>query len=207
MDSITVYADYVCPFCYLGRSSLETFRTRREEPLDVSWQPFDLRANKRGADDEILDGVDDAKGEEYYNQAKRNVQRLQQQYDVEMAQDLATNVDSWTAGVASLFVRERHPDDWEAFDNALYRALWVDGRDIGSRDVVTGVAADVGLDSDAVETALSESTWEDNYRNSITDSRENGISGVPTFVYDDRTARGAVPPEQLSRLVDGVNAQ
>jgi Predicted dithiol-disulfide isomerase involved in polyketide biosynthesis len=206
MESITVYADYVCPFCHLGRSSLETFRDRREEPLEVSWQPFDLRANKRGADDEILDGVDDGKDEEYYSQAKRNVQRLQQQYDVEMAQDLATDVDSWTAGVASLFVRERHSDDWEAFDNALYRALWVDRRDIGSKDVVTEVAADVGLDPDVVETALSESTWEDNYRESIDNSQANGISGVPTFVYSGRTARGAVPPEQLSRLVDGVDA-
>ena len=206
MDSITVYADYVCPFCYLGRSSLEIFRDRRDEPLDVSWQPFDLRANKRGADDEILDGVDDGKGEEYYEQAKRNVQHLQKQYDVEMAQDLATDVDSWTAGVASLFIRERHPDDWEAFDNALYQALWVDGRDIGSQDVVTGVAEDVGLDPDVVETALSESTWEDSYRESIDNSQGNGISGVPTFVYGGRTARGAVPPEQLSRLVDGVDA-
>lgn len=205
MDSITVYADYVCPFCYLGRSSLRTFRETRDEPLTVRWQPFDLRANKRGADNQIIDGKDDGKGDEYYNQAKRNVARLQEKYDVEMAQDLAIDVDSWDAGVASLFVRERHPDDWEAFDTALYRALWVDQRDIGKLEVITDIAQDVGLSPDGVESAVSGSEWNDTYREIIDDSRGNGISGVPTFVYDGRTARGAVPPEQLRRLVDGVD--
>jgi Predicted dithiol-disulfide isomerase involved in polyketide biosynthesis len=78
--------------------------------------------------------------------------------------------------------------------------------DIGFPEVVTEVAADVGLDSDAVETALFESTWEDNYRDSIDNSQCNGISRVPTVVYGGRTARGAMPPEQLSRLVDGMDA-
>ncbi len=206
MDSITVYADYVCPFCYLGRSSLRTFRKTRDEPLTVRWQPFDLRANKRDADNGIIDEIDDGKDEEYYAQAKQNVARLQAKYDVEMAQDLATDVDSWDAGVASLFVRERHPDSWDAFDTALYRALWVDQRDIGELDVIRDIATDVGLEASAVESAVSGSEWNDTYREIIDDSREPGISGVPTFVYDGRTARGAVPPEQLRRLVDGVNA-
>lgn len=206
MDSITVYADYVCPFCYLGRSSLRTFRETRDEPLTVRWQPFDLRANKRDANNEMIDEIDDGKDEEYYAQAKQNVARLQEKYDVEMAQDLATDVDSWDAGVASLFVRERHPDSWDAFDTALYRALWVAQRDIGELDVIRDIATDVGLEASAVESAVSGSEWTDTYREMIDDSRETGISGVPTFVYDGRTARGAVPPEQLRRLVDGVSA-
>ncbi|MEF8852266.1 MAG: DsbA family protein [Haloarculaceae archaeon] len=30
-DAITVYSDYVCPFCYLGRESLSAYQERREE--------------------------------------------------------------------------------------------------------------------------------------------------------------------------------
>ncbi|TKX77851.1 disulfide bond formation protein DsbA, partial [Halorubrum sp. SD626R] len=32
-DSVTVYSDYVCPFCYLGRQSLAEYRETRSEPL------------------------------------------------------------------------------------------------------------------------------------------------------------------------------
>jgi len=34
--------------------------------------------------------------------------------------------------------------------------------------------------------------------------RERGVTGVPTFAYDGHAARGAVPPEQLERLVGDV---
>jgi len=49
-DAITVYSDYVCPFCYLGRQSLAEYQESREDRLDVDWRPFDLRAGKRGPD-------------------------------------------------------------------------------------------------------------------------------------------------------------
>ncbi|MFB6185738.1 MAG: disulfide bond formation protein DsbA, partial [Halobacteriaceae archaeon] len=34
-------------------------------------------------------------------------------------------------------------------------------------------------------------------------AQQAGITGVPTFVYDSYAARGAVPPEQLERLIEG----
>jgi len=42
-DRLTIYADYVCPFCYLGTRSLAQYREGRDEPLAVEWHPFDLR--------------------------------------------------------------------------------------------------------------------------------------------------------------------
>jgi len=43
-ESITIYSDYVCPFCYLGRQSFARYQETREEPLAIDWHPFDLRA-------------------------------------------------------------------------------------------------------------------------------------------------------------------
>jgi len=60
-DEITVYSDYVCPFCYLGRKSLAAYHSDREERLDIDWRPFDLRAGKRGPDGEIDQNADDGK--------------------------------------------------------------------------------------------------------------------------------------------------
>jgi predicted DsbA family dithiol-disulfide isomerase len=45
-DGITVCADYVCPFCYLGKRSLETYLDSTDRELAVSWHPFDLQAHK-----------------------------------------------------------------------------------------------------------------------------------------------------------------
>ncbi|MDZ5811344.1 DsbA family oxidoreductase [Halorubrum sp. AD140] len=204
-ESITVYSDYVCPFCYLGRQSLAEYRATRKEPLAVDWHPFDLRAGKRKPDGTIDHAVDDGKDDEYYAQARENVRRLQERYDVEMAQEIATDVDSLPAQLVSVHVKETVPEAWPAFDEAVFAALWEEGRDVGDREVLADLADDVeGLDAGVVEAALAD----DDLRERVTDmfeaARKRGVTGVPTFAFDGHAARGAVPPEQLERLVEGA---
>ena len=204
-DSVTVYSDYVCPFCYLGRQSLAQYREARSEPLAVDWHPFDLRAGKRNSDGSIDHEADDGKDEDYYAQARENVRRLKEQYGVEMAQEIATDVDSLPAQVVSVHVKEIAPEAWPAFDEAVFDALWQDGRDIGDREVLADLAADVaGLDADVVETALGDDDLRERVTGLFDAARERGITGVPTFAFDGHAARGAVPPEQLERLVEGA---
>ena len=69
-EEITVYADYVCPFCYLGKRSLETYLDTTDRELSVSWHPFDLRGHKRGPDGEIDHSVEDGKDESYFEQVR-----------------------------------------------------------------------------------------------------------------------------------------
>ena len=203
-ETITVYADYVCPFCYLGRKSLEQYQARREEPLEIDWHPFDLRAGKRGPEGEIDHSVDDGKDDEYFEQAKQNVERLQERYDAEMAQAIATDVDSLPAQVASYYVKEHYPyDQWQAFDVAIYDALWTDGKDIGDEDLLVDLAEDAGVDGDEIRSALDEETLREAVDAKFTEAQRQRITGVPTFAYDGHAARGAVPPDQLKRLVEG----
>ncbi|GAB6879990.1 DsbA family protein [Halorubrum gandharaense] len=204
-DTVTVYSDYVCPFCYLGRKSLEQYREERDEPLDVDWHPFDLRAGKRNPDGSIDTDADDGKDDDYYAQARENVRRLQEEYGVEMAQELRTDVDSLPAQLVSLYVKDEHPEAWHDFDWAVFEALWSEGEDIGDQDVLGAVAADIdGLDAAVVDRALDDGDLRDRLENLFQQARREGITGVPTFVYGEHAARGAVPPAQLRRLVDGT---
>ena len=203
-EAITIYSDYVCPFCYLGRESLSRYQADREEPLEIDWQPFDLRSGKRNADGSIDHSVDDGKDDDYFEQAKESVRRLQEKYDVEMAMDLATEVDSLDAQVASYYIKE-HDDyeTWLAFDEAIFAALWTEGRDIGDEDVLVDIAEDVGVDGDEITAALDDDTLHDEVTDEFVAAQQAGVTGVPTFAADGHAARGAVPPEQLRRLVEG----
>ncbi|OLZ42092.1 disulfide bond formation protein DsbA [Natrinema saccharevitans] len=202
-DRIEIYADYVCPFCYLGTRSLAQYREDRDEPLTVDWHPFDLRSGKRNPDGSIDHDVDDGKGDEYYEQARQNVRRLQEEYGVEMAQEIATDVDSFDAQVASWYVKGEYPDRWAAFDEAIYAALWQDGRDIGDVDVLADLAADCELPVDEVRDAVDDDGIRAELEDLFAQAQQTGVTGVPTFVSDGRVARGSVPPEHLERLVEG----
>jgi len=204
--TITVYSDYVCPFCYLGRQSLETYQSDREEPLRIDWRPFDLRAGKRAPDGSIDHDDDDGKGESYYERAKENVSRLREEYGAdEMELDLATEVDSLPAQLVSVAVRETYDyDTWRDFDEAVFAALWHEGRDIGDGDVLVDIATDAGVDPDDVRSALADEARRAALDEQFRQAQSDGVTGVPTFVADGHAARGAVPPEQLERLVEGT---
>ncbi|ESP88981.1 DsbA family oxidoreductase [Candidatus Halobonum tyrrellensis] len=202
-EPITVFSDYVCPFCYLGRASLAAFRERRDDPPATEWHPFDLRGHKRGADGEIDESVDDGKDDDYFAQVRENVARLSEEYGVELDLEAVPDIDSWNAQQAALYVRDERPDRFEAFDDAVFEAYWTDHRDVGDPDVLAELAADAGLDPEAVRTALASDEWESRLEARFRDAKEMGVTGVPTFAYRGHAARGAVPPEQLERLVAG----
>jgi len=117
--------------------------------------------------------------------------------------ELPEEVDSLDAQVASAYVKTEYPDRWLAFDGAVFEALWVEGQDIGDVDVLADSAEPVGLDSEEIRSAVVDEGLRDRVQKQFTEAQQDGITGVPTFVYDGYAARGAVPPEQLKRLVEG----
>ncbi|WP_324663573.1 DsbA family oxidoreductase [Haloarcula sediminis] len=202
---ITVYSDYVCPFCYLGRASLEQYQETREESLEIDWRPFDLRSGQRREDGTIDHSVDTGKDEEYFEEAKQGVRRLQEKYDVEMDLDMATDIDSLPAQVVSYALKDSEDyETWLAFDEAVLDALWRDGRDIGDAEVLADIAESVGIDPERVRELLADETHREAVHEQFRRAQQQGVTGVPTFAYDGHAARGAVPPAQLERLVEGV---
>lgn len=185
---ITVYSDYVCPFCHIGRRSLEEYQEARDRELVIDWLPVD-------------DGKDDA----YFDQVGRNVARLKDEYgadEMRSLDELPEKIDSFDAQVASFYVKDEHPDRWLAFDEAIFEALWIEGRDIGEIEVLTELAEAVGLDGGEIRRAVMDDDLHDRVRAQCTGAQRHGVTGVQTFAYDGFAARGAVPPEPLARLVE-----
>jgi len=70
--------------------------------------------------------------------------------------------------------------------------------------VLADLADDAGLDPEEIREAIASEAWADRLDAAFDEAREVGITGVPTFVYDEYAARGAVSPEQFERLVEGA---
>jgi predicted DsbA family dithiol-disulfide isomerase len=89
----------------------------------------------------------------------------------------------------------------EAIHDALFKAYFVDGRNIGDADELVRIAESVGLPGDQARQVITQRTHRAAVDADWAKAREHGITGVPTFVAGGRGVVGAQPYEALEELV------
>jgi predicted DsbA family dithiol-disulfide isomerase len=86
--------------------------------------------------------------------------------------------------------------------DALFRAYFVDGQNIGNLDTLVAIAEGVGLSGAEACQVLTQRRFKDAVDADWQRARAFGITGVPTFVANGRGVVGAQPYEVLERLME-----
>jgi predicted DsbA family dithiol-disulfide isomerase len=86
----------------------------------------------------------------------------------------------------------------ESIHGALYRAYFVEGRNIGDPEVLVDIAKNAGIPEDEARIVLSERTFKDAVDEDWEKASRYGITGVPTFVAGGSKIVGAQPYEALA---------
>lgn len=113
-------------------------------------------------------------------------------YNSRLAQELGRWADTQEGG--------------EALHDALYRAYFVDARNIGDPAVLLEIVDAVGLSVEEARAVLEERRFKEVVDADWQRSRQMGVTGVPTFVAGGYGVVGAQPYEVLEQLLDQVGA-
>lgn len=108
-------------------------------------------------------------------------------YNSRLAQELGTWADTQSGG--------------DAIHDALFRAYFVDGKNIGDIDTLVDIATACGLPADKAREVLDQRSFKAAVDADWEKSHEYGVTGVPTFVANLRGVVGAQPYEALEELV------
>jgi predicted DsbA family dithiol-disulfide isomerase len=108
-------------------------------------------------------------------------------YNSRLAQELA----KWADSVPG----------FDAIHDALYKAYFVDGRNIGQTDVLVDIAKSAGLAAEEAKRVLADRTFKAAVDADWDKARRYGITGVPSFVAAGRKLVGAHPYDVLERFV------
>jgi predicted DsbA family dithiol-disulfide isomerase len=100
---------------------------------------------------------------------------------------------------------DTQPGGW-AIHDALYKAYFVEARNIGDLDILVEIAGSVGLSADEARAVLEERRFKDAVDADWAKSRQYGVTGVPTFVAARYGVVGAQPYEVLEQLVEKAGA-
>ncbi len=113
-------------------------------------------------------------------------------YNSRLAQELGAWADTLEGG--------------EALHDALYRAYFVDGKNIGDADTLIGIVEAAGLPADEAREVLGERRFRESVDGDWERSRKLGVSGVPTFAAGGYGVVGAQPYETLEKFLTEIGA-
>ena len=206
---IDVYADVVCPWCYVGERRLEgALRARPDLEVERRWRPFQLRPEMpEGGLPWRTFALEKFGGEENMERAFAHVAAAGEpdgaRFDFDRVASAPNTVD---AHRLILHAQERGKQ-WQMAD-ALFRGYFVEGRDLNDANDLAAMAHGAGLAPDEARTFLGGDAGVEDVRESQRTAAELGIEGVPFYVIDGRYAvSGGQPAEVWLRTLDAIEAE
>jgi predicted DsbA family dithiol-disulfide isomerase len=89
------------------------------------------------------------------------------------------------------------------YNDALFRAFFQRGEDIGNTDVLTRLASDMALDGNDLREALDKDLYLENVLADEREAKKLGLRGVPAFVANRKIALSGVQSlESLQKFVE-----
>ena len=85
------------------------------------------------------------------------------------------------------------------FAHAVYRALFVDDRDISAPDTVVEIATDLGVDRNSLATALQSPDIKARLKNEVDGAMQAGVFGSPHVIIDGQPFFGADRLPQIEK--------
>lgn len=205
---IDIISDTVCPWCFIGKRRLEKALAERPDlDVQINWHPFQLNPD-------MPEGGRDHK--EYYREKFGDEARVRELVDNMTAAGAAEGLDFDFAAI------DKSPNTlashrlirWAASAGcqdkvveALFRAYFVEGRDIGDHEILSEIAGAAGMEADLVKALYVEGRDIELVKEDIAGAQQMGISGVPFFIIDHKySVSGAQSPAVFIGVIDKILA-
>lgn len=209
MIKLDILSDPICPWCYIGKSNLDrALEAHPKHRFEIEWHPFQLNPEmpSEGMDrrtylENKFGGKDGAR--EVYGRIE----------DAAKSAGLEVNFDAIGRTPSTLDAHRMihwagHEGRQSPFVDALFKAYFIDGKDIGDRDTLLDLAEGAGLDRGAFARLLDSDADRADIQARDAHARERGVTGVPTFVVANaHVVPGAQPPELWARVIGELAEQ
>jgi predicted DsbA family dithiol-disulfide isomerase len=201
---IQIWSDVICPWCYLGKKRLEKALDGYPGDVTVTFRAFQLDRSPVPHPVPIKQALA-AKfgGRERAEQMFAHVTGIAAADGLVLDFDRAIAANTFDSHrlIAWAAAQDRQADMLDA----LQRAHFAEGVDLGSRPALAAVAGGIGLDRAAALAHLESEAGTGAVNADLTEARELGITSVPTLVIDGKYAiQGAQEAAVLREALDEI---
>ena len=190
---VTVYFDYCCPFCYLGKLELE--RLEKDLKLEIDWRYYQMHPEYP---DEGIP-LKEALGPNLEEAAWESIQYHFRERMMRRPNRPSRISNTTKAQLATEYARSRGL--FKEFQTAVYKTYFFDGEGIGTVREVLLVGEKIGLAAKGLKSAFDNLSYLRKIRADDQEARRNGIIGIPTVIINGRLALGAQSYEDLKYFI------
>ncbi|OBZ17355.1 DsbA family oxidoreductase [Bacillus sp. FJAT-26390] len=196
---VEIWSDYVCPFCYIGKRKFEQALEKfaHKDQIEVVFRSFELDPS---ADPDSNISTYSMLASKYgmsIEKAKETTANVAEQaaaVDIAFHFEGTVSTNTFDAHRLVHFAAQQGKD--KEMSERLFKGYFTDGENVGNRERLAVLAAEVGLDAAAVAQMLQTDQFADAVRAEEEEGSNLGIRGVPFYVVDRKYAvSGAQSPE------------
>ncbi|MFI5528693.1 DsbA family oxidoreductase [Kitasatospora sp. NPDC051853] len=207
---VEIWSDIACPWCFVGKRRFEQALDRFEgkDGVEIVYRPYQLVPDAPATASPHREWLAERYGPQSVAMDAR-VTELGRTEGITFDFDTALHANTLLGHrLLHLAETEYGAEVQGVLKEALLKAHFSDGVDVGDRAALTDVAAAAGLDRDRVAAYLAGDEGAEEVRAQIAEGRELGISAVPTFVFEGKWAvQGGQEADTFLRVLEQVAAE
>ena len=200
--TVEVYADVICPWCYIGKRRLDAaFEARPAITPHYVWRTFLLNPTMPSYGMDRTDYLN-AKFGQSAAAVYGRIAAAGLDSGIEFKFDAIRRTPDSRAAHRMLIAAG---NDSAALSEAIYRAYFIDGRDIGDPAELAAIATEFGSPN-LMEASQNDSVGRQ-LENNLSTANQLRLDGVPYFIFGGKYAiAGAHLPEHLLPAIDAAVA-
>lgn len=195
MFEITFISDYVCPYCLVAKEALKEALIETGMEAKITWVPYELTQEPRERVDTYSDPVRRAR----YKVLDEPCKKLG--LDMKLPPHVVPRPYTRMAFEGWFYACDQEKGD--VYNDMMYRAYFMDEKDIGDIDVLVELAGKIGLDKADFRAALEEGRYTEKEKEAVALGRSQyEINGVPTiYINGVKVGLQEFTMEEMIRLL------
>lgn len=198
---VTLFTDYICPFCYIGDLRLQHLQNDYEVLVNFRFIEIHPDTPAQGTTIDTLDYSD-----EQWQGMMDGLLEMAREEGITLA-PVRMLANSHRALLLAEAVKKEGRDIFYEFNQALYREYFLSGRNIGDVEVLRKIARDSGVSDSVIENAWSDAELEKILQMNMNMAVKAEVSGTPTFFIGQQRLTGAVPLSTLRQAAEAAIAE
>ena len=188
---VTVFSDYICPFCYVGHHRL--MRLKDSYDIKINWCLLEIHP-ENSEQGEPVTSLDYPS--EQWDQLVQNLKRVAQEESIPLS-ELTFTTNSKNALLLAEHCKQLGHDKFYALHEKLFSAYFVEQKNIGDKNILREIASKAGIDKATTESAWTNGPQHQRLLQNYNAARQYEIQSVPSFIFGERVLTGVVSEDVM----------